>query len=133
MKLYNAQLESLKKIIYEHFKSQPDVEIGDLQNCMEEADYIVREWKMKHNIEVMADETSNKHCNDVDGNILNVGDYVIALDVDDLDCDLVRGDVLIVTNVDDPISNYIRYRKDDDEDKEEYGFYGHRVLRFKHQ
>jgi hypothetical protein len=131
MKLYNGQLHSLKKIIYEHFKSQPDVEIGDLQNCMEEADYIVREWRMKCNIEVIADETSNKYCNDVDGNILNVGDYVIVLDVDDLDCDLVRGDVLIVTNVDDPISNYIRYRKDEDE--EEYGFYGHRVLRFKHQ
>ena len=132
MKLYNGQLESLKKIIYEHFKSQPDVEIGDLQNCMEEADYIVREWKMKHNIEVMFDETSNKHCNDVDGNILNVGDYVIALDVDDLhDCDLVRGDILIVTHIYDPVSNYIGFRKDEDE--KEYGFYGHRVLRFKHQ
>lgn len=132
MKLYNGQLESLKKIIYEHFKSQPNVEIGDLNNCVEEADYIVREWKMKHNIEVISDETSNKYCNDVDGNILNVGDYVIALDVDDLeDCDLVRGDILIVTHVDDPVSNYVRYRKD--EEDTEYGFYGHRVLRFKHQ
>ena len=55
MKLYNGQLESLKKIIYEHFKSQPDVEIGDLQNCIEEADYIVREWMMTANIEIIDD------------------------------------------------------------------------------
>ena len=55
MKLSNAQVYSLKKIIYEHFQSQPDVEIGDLQNCMEEADYIVREWIMTANIEVIDD------------------------------------------------------------------------------
>ena len=132
MKLSNAQVYSLRKTIYEHFKSQPDVEIGDLQNCIEEADYIVREWIMKEGIQVISDEASNKHCNDVDGNILNVGDYVIALDVDDLhDCDLVRGDILIVTHVDDPVSNFLIFRKDEDE--KEYGFYGHRVLRVKHQ
>jgi hypothetical protein len=130
MKLYNGQLESLKKIIYEHFKSQPDVEIGDLQNCMEEADYIVREWKMKHNIEVMSDETSNKHCNDVEGNILNVGDDVVVLDIEDLeDCDLVRGDVVKVADVNNIVSNYIKYRRG----KNEYGFYGHRVLKLKYQ
>jgi hypothetical protein len=131
MKLYNRQLISLKKLIYKDFKSQHDVEIGDLNNIIEATDYIVKMWVKQENIEIIGDETSN-HCNDVDGNILNVGDYVIVLDCEDLeDCDILRGDILRVTNVDDPVSNYIKYRKD--ECDTEYGFYGHRVLRFKHQ
>jgi uncharacterized Zn ribbon protein len=130
MKLSNAQVYSLRKIIYEHFKSQPDVEIGDLQNCIEEADYIVREWIMKEGIEVISDETSNKHCNDVDGNILQNGDDVVVLDCEDLeDCDLVRGDIVKVTSVYDTTTNYVNFIKG----HMEYGFYGHRVLKLKNQ
>lgn len=62
--------------------------------------------------------------NDVDGNLLSVGDLVVALDVDDLEIPLKRGTLLMVEKCDDLESNYILFSN-------EYGFYGHRVLKVK--
>jgi GH24 family phage-related lysozyme (muramidase) len=55
MKLYNKQLISLKKLIYKDFKSQHDVEIGDLNNIIEATDYIVDYMKQKEGFRPVAE------------------------------------------------------------------------------
>lgn len=61
-------------------------------------------------------------CNDLDGNILEVGDKVIVLNIADLEGETPqRGELLKVTKCIDAESNYIEFG--------EYAFYGHRVLK----
>jgi hypothetical protein len=65
----------------------------------------------------------NMNCNDVDGNILNLGDKVVVLDAEDLEgIAPKRGELLIVTKCIDAESNYIEFDS-------KYAFYGHRILR----
>ena len=65
----------------------------------------------------------NVNCHDIDGNILNVGDNVVVLDIEDLEGDIPsRGDVLIVTECSDPESNFVSFGS-------KYAFYGHRILK----
>lgn len=66
-------------------------------------------------------------CNDVDDNTLNVGDLVVALEVEDLEGDSpVRGQRLIVDKLVDAESNYVEFKG---VLNEKYGFYAHRVLK----
>lgn len=64
--------------------------------------------------------------NDVDGNELSAGNLVVALDVDDLENGPKRGELLRVTKCDELESNYILF-------SDNYGFYGHRVLKISNQ
>ena len=65
----------------------------------------------------------NLHCNDLDGNILSIGDKVVMLDTSDLEGKIPsRCEVLEVTNCLDTESNYISFNN-------EYSFFGHRVLK----
>jgi uncharacterized Zn ribbon protein len=67
--------------------------------------------------------------NDVDGNILNIGDFVVLLDDSELEEDTSRrGDVLKITKLIDSDSNFI------EGSNSEYGtfsLFGHRVLKVK--
>lgn len=67
---------------------------------------------------------SNIFCHDIDGNILSVGDSVVVLDVEDLDEKPLRGEVLVVSRIEDAESNYVRFDHDT-------AFFGHRVLKLK--
>jgi uncharacterized Zn ribbon protein len=67
--------------------------------------------------------------NDVDGNILNIGDFVVLLDDSELEEDTSRrGDVLKITKLIDSDSNFI-----EGSNSEESGIwiFGHRVLKVK--
>lgn len=67
---------------------------------------------------------------DVDGNVLRVGDNVVAIDVEDLEGDCPeRGETLRVNIAIDKQSNYIDFISN--KDNKPYGFYGHRVLKLK--
>jgi hypothetical protein len=69
----------------------------------------------------------NQFCNDVDGNILELGDMVVVLDAEDLEGDAPkRGQRLLVVNLNDAESNYVEFVGDL---KQRYGFYAHRVLK----
>lgn len=69
----------------------------------------------------------NLFCNDVDGNLLENGDWVVILDAEDLDGDAPkRGQRLMVGNCKDAESNYVEFIG---EFSKEYGLYGHRVLK----
>jgi len=69
----------------------------------------------------------NYFCNDVDGNILQNGDWVVVLDAEDLEGDAPkRGQRLIVSDCKDAESNYVEFTGDL---HQSYGFYGHRVLK----
>lgn len=62
---------------------------------------------------------------DVDGNELHVGDFVVMLDIQNLDSPPPRGAVLLVDGLHELDTNYITASG--------YGFYGHRVLKvYKH-
>jgi hypothetical protein len=64
-----------------------------------------------------------KHMNDIDGNILRIGDSVVVLDTSELEGDApIRGMLLQVAGGDTE-SNYIDFGS--------YVFYGHRVLKVK--
>lgn len=68
--------------------------------------------------------------NDVDGDVLKVGDNVAAIDVDDLEGEHpLRGEVLVVERAIDRQSNYIEFVSN--KDGKPYAFYGHRVLKLK--
>jgi len=58
---------------------------------------------------------------DVDGNELHVGDFVVMLDIEDLDSPPPRGAVLLIDGLHELDTNYISASG--------YGFYGHRVLK----
>lgn len=66
----------------------------------------------------------NIFCHDMDGNILSVGDSVVVIDVEDLDEKPVRGQVLVVSSLEDAESNYVRFNFD-------MAFFGSRVLKLK--
>jgi hypothetical protein len=66
----------------------------------------------------------NIFCHDMDGNILNVGDSVVVVDVEDLDEKPTRGQVLVVSALEDAESNYVRFNFD-------MAFFGSRVLKLK--
>jgi len=69
----------------------------------------------------------NQFCNDVDGNILEIGDMVVVLDAEDLEGDVPRrGQRLMVVNLNDAESNYVEFVGDLNN---RYGFYAHRVLK----
>jgi hypothetical protein len=68
-------------------------------------------------------------CHDVDGNVLQVNDRVVFLDIEDLDGNPPRrGDVLIVTDLLDVDSSYVRFVDEQDVEKS-YEFFSHRVLK----
>jgi hypothetical protein len=68
----------------------------------------------------------NLNCNDVDGNILNVGDKVVMLDTADLDGFFPpKGCVLRVSECRNPEDNTIAFNDG------QYAFFGHRVLKLK--
>ena len=67
--------------------------------------------------------------NDVDGNILDLGDSVVLLDDSELEEDTPRrGDVLKITKLIDLGSNFIECS---DSDYETFSLFGHRVLKVK--
>lgn len=66
-------------------------------------------------------------CNDVDGKILEIGDMVVVLDVQDLEGDAPkRGQKLMVTEIKEQESNYVEFTGDL---HASYSFYAHRVLK----
>lgn len=72
--------------------------------------------------------TKNLYCNDIDGNVLNVGDVVVLLDIEELEGDVPnRADVLMVSACTDAESNYIHFNDG------KYGFFGHRVLKLNYK
>ena len=69
----------------------------------------------------------NYFCNDVDGNLLEVGDMVVVLDAEDLEGYVPkRGQRLMVVNCKDAESNYVEFVGGL---HDKYGFYAHRVLK----
>ena len=78
---------------------------------------------LKHNKLIDRYEPKKIFCSDIKGDEIKVGDKVIVLDIDDLEFvenTLQLGDIIIVNNLIDPISNLINFGV--------YGdFYGHRV------
>ena len=66
-------------------------------------------------------------CNDVDDNILEIGDMVVVLDAEDLEGDApMRGQRLMVVNLKDAESNCVEFVGDF---HQRYEFYAHRVLK----
>lgn len=74
--------------------------------------------------ELQAYLPKNIFCHDMDGNVLSVGDSVVVIDVEDLDEKPVRGQVLVVSSLEDAESNYVRFNFD-------MAFFGSRVLKLK--
>lgn len=66
----------------------------------------------------------NIFCHDIDGNVLSVGDSVVVVDIEDLDEKPIRGQVLVVSGIEDAESNYVRFNFD-------MAFFGSRVLKLK--
>lgn len=69
--------------------------------------------------------------NDMDGNVLNVGDIVVLLEDSDFDDNIIahRGDTLIVKSLDDIESNLVTFSSVDYSSDSQ--FFGHRVLKLK--
>jgi hypothetical protein len=66
-------------------------------------------------------------CNDVDNNLLEIGDMVVVLDTEDLEGDAPRrGQRLMVVNLNHGESNYVEFVGDL---HQRYEFYAHRVLK----
>jgi len=86
---------------------------------------ILTMWADDDDIEFITDALYDLTFNDIDGNVLKVGDSAVVIDDSELIGDPPkRGDVLQVTKLVDSNSNYIECGN--------YGLFAHRLLKVKH-
>lgn len=84
--------------------------------------HILTLWADDDDIESITDAIDDLIFNDMDGNIIKVGDYAIVIDDSELIGDPPkRGDVIQVTKLVDWNSNYIECG--------DFGLYAHRLLK----
>jgi hypothetical protein len=51
-KLTQEQADNLEKAIYLLLMQNPEFDFGDMTNCMESANFLVKEWAKKNNIKL---------------------------------------------------------------------------------